>query len=62
MDYRSEFAEFEGVTYLNAAAQTLLGVGPNQALGKSIAELTRGAESAPKATGRKRSQKIFTVF
>ena len=33
------------VTYLNAAAQTLLGVGPNQALGKSIAELTRGAES-----------------
>jgi two-component system nitrogen regulation sensor histidine kinase GlnL len=33
------------VTYLNAAAQTLLGLGPNQALGKSIAELTRGAES-----------------
>ena len=33
------------VTYLNAAAQTLLGVGPNQALGKSIADLTRGAES-----------------
>src|SRR5580704_16092878 len=33
------------VTYLNAAAQTLLGVGPNQALGKSIAELTRGAEN-----------------
>jgi two-component system nitrogen regulation sensor histidine kinase GlnL len=33
------------VTYLNAAAQTLLGVGPNQALGRSIAELTRGAES-----------------
>src|SRR5580692_13215436 len=33
------------VGYLNAAAQTLLGVGPNQALGKSIAELTRGAES-----------------
>src|ERR1700744_3506330 len=33
------------VSYLNAAAQTLLGVGPNQALGKSIAELTRGAES-----------------
>jgi two-component system, NtrC family, nitrogen regulation sensor histidine kinase GlnL len=32
------------VTYLNAAAQTLLGVGPNQALGRSIAELTRGAE------------------
>jgi two-component system, NtrC family, nitrogen regulation sensor histidine kinase GlnL len=33
------------VTYLNAAAQTLLGVGSNQALGKSIADLTRGAES-----------------
>src|SRR5258707_9615943 len=33
------------VTYLNAAAQTLLGVGPNQALGRSIAELTRGADS-----------------
>jgi two-component system nitrogen regulation sensor histidine kinase GlnL len=33
------------VTYLNAAAQTLLGVGPNQALGRSIVELTRGAES-----------------
>src|ERR1700689_1155162 len=31
------------VTYLNAAAQTLLGLGPNQALGRSIAELTRGA-------------------
>lgn len=33
------------VTYLNAAAQTLLGLGSNQAMGKSIAELTRGAES-----------------
>ncbi len=33
------------VTYLNAAAQTLLGLGCNQALGRSIAELTRGAES-----------------
>src|ERR1700734_4519675 len=32
------------VTYLNAAAQTLLGLGSNQALGRSIAELTRGAE------------------
>jgi two-component system, NtrC family, nitrogen regulation sensor histidine kinase GlnL len=32
------------VTYLNSAAQTLLGVGPNQALGRSIGELTRGAE------------------
>jgi two-component system nitrogen regulation sensor histidine kinase GlnL len=33
------------VTYLNAAAQALLGLGSNQALGRSIAELTRGAES-----------------
>ncbi len=33
------------VTYLNAAAQTLLGIGLNQALGRSIGELTRGAES-----------------
>jgi two-component system, NtrC family, nitrogen regulation sensor histidine kinase GlnL len=33
------------VCYLNAAAQTLIGLGPNQALGRSIAELTRGAES-----------------
>jgi two-component system nitrogen regulation sensor histidine kinase GlnL len=33
------------VTYLNAAAQTLLGLSINQALGRSIAELTRGAES-----------------
>src|SRR6266849_2901925 len=31
--------------YLNAAAQTLLGLGPNQALGRSITELTRGAET-----------------
>src|SRR5271163_5022801 len=33
------------VLYLNAAAQTLLGLGPNQALGRSITELARGAES-----------------
>ena len=33
------------VTYLNVAAQTLLGLGTNQAVGRSIAELTRGAES-----------------
>jgi two-component system, NtrC family, nitrogen regulation sensor histidine kinase GlnL len=33
------------VGYLNAAAQTLLGLGPNQALGRSIIELTRGAET-----------------
>jgi two-component system, NtrC family, nitrogen regulation sensor histidine kinase GlnL len=32
------------VGYLNAAAQTLLGLGANQALGRSILELTRGAE------------------
>jgi two-component system nitrogen regulation sensor histidine kinase GlnL len=35
------------VTYLNAAAQSLLGLGSNQALGRSIGELTRGAESLP---------------
>jgi two-component system nitrogen regulation sensor histidine kinase GlnL len=33
------------VEYLNAAAQTLLGLGPNQALGRTITELTRGAET-----------------
>src|SRR6202021_2475820 len=33
------------VGYLNAAAQTLLGLGPNQALGRSITELMRGAET-----------------
>jgi two-component system nitrogen regulation sensor histidine kinase GlnL len=33
------------VIYLNSAAQTLLGLGPNQALGRSIMELTRGAET-----------------
>ncbi len=33
------------VGYLNAAAQTLLGLGPNQALGRNITELTRGAET-----------------
>lgn len=33
------------VSYLNAAAQTLLGVGPNQAVGRRITELTRGAET-----------------
>ena len=31
--------------YLNAAAQTLLGLSSNQALGRSITELTRGAET-----------------
>lgn len=33
------------VNYLNAAAQTLLGLGPNQALGRRITELARGAEA-----------------
>jgi two-component system, NtrC family, nitrogen regulation sensor histidine kinase GlnL len=33
------------VGYLNSAAQTLLGLGPNQALGRSITELARGAET-----------------
>lgn len=33
------------VNYLNAAAQTLLGIGPNQALGRRITELARGAET-----------------
>ena len=30
------------VCYLNAAAQTLLGLGPNQALGRRVTELTAG--------------------
>jgi two-component system, NtrC family, nitrogen regulation sensor histidine kinase GlnL len=33
------------VTYLNAAGQTLVGLSPNQALGRRITELTRGAET-----------------
>ncbi len=33
------------VTYLNVAGQTLLGLSPNQALGRRITELTRGAET-----------------
>ena len=33
------------VTYLNAAAQSLIGLSPNQALGRSITELTRGADT-----------------
>jgi two-component system nitrogen regulation sensor histidine kinase GlnL len=33
------------VSYLNAAAQTLLGLGSNQALGRRITDLTRGAET-----------------
>ncbi len=33
------------VDYLNAAAQTLVALSPNQALGKPVAELRRGAET-----------------
>jgi two-component system nitrogen regulation sensor histidine kinase GlnL len=33
------------VTYLNAAAQTLLGISPNQVLGRRIGDAVRGAES-----------------
>lgn len=33
------------VDYLNSAAQTLLGLGPNQALGRSFIDLARGAET-----------------
>ncbi|GAC1501006.1 MAG: nitrogen regulation protein NR(II) [Steroidobacteraceae bacterium] len=33
------------VGYLNSAAQTLLGLGPNQALGRNIHELARGAQT-----------------
>ncbi|MDE2306264.1 MAG: PAS domain-containing protein [Gammaproteobacteria bacterium] len=35
------------VTYLNAAAQTLVGLGPNQAMGRPIGELMRGADALP---------------
>jgi nitrogen-specific signal transduction histidine kinase len=33
------------VTYMNAAAQSLLGLGANQALGRRFSELTRGADT-----------------
>src|SRR5271168_4426621 len=33
------------ITYLNAAAQTLLGLSPNQVLGRRITDAVRGAES-----------------
>src|SRR5580693_2896544 len=33
------------VTYLNAAAQTLLALSPNQVLGRRITDTVRGAES-----------------
>jgi nitrogen-specific signal transduction histidine kinase len=44
------------VGYLNAAAQTLLGLGSNQALGRSITELTRGAETLLPLFDRARSE------
>lgn len=43
------------VEYLNAAAQNLLGVGPNQALGRPVTDLTRGAESLLPLFDRARS-------
>lgn len=33
------------VSYLNTAAQTLLGLGPNQALGRAFTDLARGADT-----------------
>jgi two-component system, NtrC family, nitrogen regulation sensor histidine kinase GlnL len=33
------------ITYLNAAAQTLLGISPNQVLGRRVTDTVRGAES-----------------
>lgn len=43
------------VSYLNSAAQTLLGLGPNQALGRRITDLTRGAETLTPLFDRARS-------
>ena len=43
------------VEYLNAAAQTLVGLSPNQALGRRINELTRGAETLLTLFDRARS-------
>ncbi len=43
------------IDYLNAAAQTLLGLGPNQALGRRITELARGAETLQPLFDRARS-------
>ncbi len=43
------------VDYLNAAAQTLVGLGPNQAYGRPINELTRGAETLLPLFDRARS-------
>lgn len=43
------------VSYLNAAGQTLLGLGANQAIGRRFTELTRGAETLLKLFERARS-------
>jgi two-component system nitrogen regulation sensor histidine kinase GlnL len=43
------------VNYLNAAAQTLLGLSPNQVLGRPISELTRGADTLMPLFERARS-------
>jgi two-component system, NtrC family, nitrogen regulation sensor histidine kinase GlnL len=43
------------VDYLNGAAQTLIGLGPNQSLGRRITELTRGAETLLALFERSRS-------
>src|SRR5438309_11653693 len=42
------------VVYLNAAGQTLLGLGANQALGRRFIDLARGAESLLKLFERAR--------
>ncbi len=43
------------VDYLNAAAQTLVGLSPNQVLGRPIGELTRGADTLLQLFERARS-------
>ncbi|MFO1468908.1 MAG: nitrogen regulation protein NR(II) [Steroidobacteraceae bacterium] len=43
------------IEYLNAAAQTLLALGPNQALGRRIVDLSRGAETLLPLIERARS-------
>jgi two-component system nitrogen regulation sensor histidine kinase GlnL len=44
------------ITYLNSAAQTLLGLGANQALGRGFPELTRGADTLLALFERARSE------
>ena len=46
------------VTYLNAAAQTLLALSPNQALGRRITDLSRGAETLHQRTFGKQMAEI----